>query len=89
MPDDLVFGSWDNPNTEIRFDNGDGELKPLGQIGYEAYYASCDGQAITGALLPPWQNVPDHIKTHWHMCANQVARIAVQVYQQETGETSG
>lgn len=69
-------------------DPGYYEGKSLGQIDYEAYFESCDGLSITGASLPPWPEVPGHIKGHWHRSASRTARVAIARYLQGVRDTT-
>jgi hypothetical protein len=61
--------------------------KSLGQVAYEAYFDSCDGLSITGAILPPWVTVPGHIKSHWHQAAARTARVGIARYREEVTDT--
>jgi hypothetical protein len=66
-------------------DPGHYDGKSLAQVAYEAYFSSCDGLSITGALLPPWPSVPRHIMAHWDQAATRAARVGIARYRKEAG----
>ena len=49
-------------------------MKPIEQIAYEAYCAHTEWKSlITGAPLPPWEEVKPEIKAAWRAAAIAVA----------------
>jgi hypothetical protein len=46
----------------------------LGQIAYEGYCKSSGGKSlVSGADLPPWENLSPEIQQAWQCAANAVA----------------
>lgn len=47
------------------------DKKHFGQIAYEGYCQHTDWKSlVSGAPLPPWDNLPDAIKAAWQTAAN-------------------
>lgn len=47
-------------------------MKPLAQIGYEAYAESCGGKAFNGDDLPTFDNLRPAIREHWEKAADAI-----------------
>lgn len=49
-------------------------IATLGKLAYTAYAAAVGGRSVTGAVLPPWEELGDRIQTAWETAAEAVRR---------------
>ena len=49
-------------------------ITQLGKLAYQAYAAAVGGRSVTGAVLPPWEELGDRIQTAWEVAAEAVRR---------------
>jgi hypothetical protein len=74
------------PGRDIERDAESTDVKPtFGNVAYNAYRTASGGRSlVTGAPIPPWDDMPEAIKDVWDASAGEVIFYYNQLGQEQS-----